>query len=72
MSSRHRFQVYAERLNGLSPLKKLSQGYAYAVDEKGKALKSVRQIQKGEHILIHVTDGTVQAKVEEIKEGHHG
>ena len=72
VSSRHRFQVYAERLNGLSPLKKLSQGYAYAVDEKGKALKSVRQIQKGEHILIHVTDGTVQAKVEEIKEGHHG
>ena len=44
VSSRHRFQVYAERLNGLSPLKKLSQGYAYAVDEKGKALKSVRQI----------------------------
>ena len=72
VSSRHRFQVFAERLNGLSPLKKLSQGYAYVRDQEGRALKSVRQLKPLDHIMIHVTDGMVRAKVEEIKEERHG
>lgn len=70
--SRHRFQVYIEKLNGLSPLKKLSQGYAYVQDDAGRALKSISQTGKEERITVHVTDGMIYAKVEEIKEEHHG
>ncbi len=66
--TRHCLQVYAERLNGLSPLRKLSQGYAYVQEPKGKALKSIHQVKEGEQILIHVTDGTIAAKAEKIKE----
>lgn len=72
VSSRHRFQVYAERLNGLSPLKKLSQGYSYVMDKEGKALRSVRQLKAEDHIIIYAADGTVRAKVEEVKEERHG
>lgn len=72
VSSRHRFQVYVERLNGLSPLKKLSQGYSYVMDKEGKALRSVRQLKAEEHIIIYAADGTVRAKVEEVKEERHG
>ena len=72
MLSRHRLQVCAERLNGLSPLKKLSQGYAYVQDKDGKSLKSIRQIKKGECIYVHLTDGMVCARAEEIKEEQHG
>ena len=71
ISSRHRFQVYVERIGGLSPLKKLSQGYAYVQEEKGKALKSICQVKKGDQILIHVTDGIISARAEEIKEERH-
>jgi len=71
-TSRHCLQVYAERLNGLSPLRKLSQGYAYVQEPEGKALKSIHQVKEGERILIHVTDGTIAARAEEIKEERYG
>ena len=36
--SRYRLSVYAERLEGLSPLKRLGNGYAYLSDETGEAI----------------------------------
>lgn len=68
--SRHRLQVYIERLNGLSPLRKLNQGYAYVEDKEKKALKSIRQAVPGDRVFIHVTDGEICARAEEIKEEH--
>ena len=60
-------QMYIEKLNGLSPLKKLNQGYSFVADEKGKAVTSVEGIKKGEKLTIHVTDGEIITKVEETK-----
>lgn len=70
--TRHRFLLYVERMKGQSPLTKLSQGYAYVQDEEGRALKSIDQVQEGEMLSVHVTDGTILTKIEKIEEGQHG
>jgi len=68
---RHRLSVYIERMNGLSPLKKLNSGYAYVQDEKGMALRSISQVRAKERLTIHVADGTIFARTEEVKEGRY-
>ena len=70
--SRQRLAIYIEKMNGLSPLGKLSKGYAYVQTEAGKALTSIRQIKEEDRICIYVTDGMIHARAEEIKEERHG
>ena len=60
-------QMYIEKLNGLSPLKKLNQGYSFVADEKGKAVTSIEGIKESDELTIHVTDGEIRAKVQETK-----
>ncbi|MDE6896895.1 MAG: hypothetical protein K2P43_12070, partial [Lachnospiraceae bacterium] len=61
---RHRMQLHAGSLEGFSPLKKLQQGYSYTELSDGKALRSISQIQQGDLVRIHVTDGTILARTE--------
>jgi exodeoxyribonuclease VII large subunit len=61
---RHQMQLYAGRLDGSSPLKKLQQGYSYTETEEGQALHSIAQVQPGMELVIHVTDGRVRARAE--------
>lgn len=65
LDSRHRLALYAEQMKGLSPLDKLSQGYAYASDAFGKTLSSVAQVAVGEQISVYVKDGRLSARVTE-------
>lgn len=58
--------LYAERLEGLSPLKKLSQGYSYVTDEKGGCVTSVKQVQKGCLLEIQVLDGKIKTQVQDM------
>ncbi len=67
--TRHRFSLYLEKMKGLSPLAKLEQGYSYVRTGDGHAMKSIRQAEKGEEVLIYVTDGIVTAVVEKAEEG---
>ena len=60
-------QMYIEKLDGLSPLKKLNQGFSFVADEEGKAVTSLEGIQQGDCLTIHVTDGEIRAKVENRK-----
>lgn len=62
---KHQMQLYAGRLEGCSPLKKLQQGYSYTAVSDGKALRSISQICPGDLVTIHVTDGMVLARAEE-------
>lgn len=66
-AARHRFLLYVERLKGLSPLEKLSQGYAYVSDENGNTLFSVDQVEAGSEIHVYVKDGVMAARVTEIE-----
>ena len=70
--SKHKFQICLEKMKGLSPLQKLSQGFSYVETEKGQVLKNVSQVKTGESLSIYVTDGIIKASVEEMKEELHG
>ena len=56
------------RLWGLSPLRKLSQGFGYIEDQEGKRLGSVKQAPPGSGITVQVADGTLSALVTERNE----
>ena len=60
-------QMYIEKLNGLSPLKKLNQGYSFVADENGSAVTSIDHVQENDELTIHVTDGAIKTKVIEKK-----
>lgn len=65
--NRYRLAVYAERMRGLSPLRKLSQGYAFIANEEGKMINSIKQVEKGQKLHISVTDGNLEATINKIE-----
>lgn len=65
--NRYRLAVYAERMRGLSPLRKLSQGYAFIANEEGKMVNSIKQVEKGQKLHISVTDGNLEATINKIE-----
>ena len=60
---KYRLGLMAERLKGLSPLEKLSQGYAYVENSSGANVRTVSNVKQGEQITVYVTDGRIQAEV---------
>ena len=64
---KHRFALLSERMDGVSPLKKLSQGYAYVQDVQGKTLTDANQVKTGDAIRIHLLNGQLKASVTEVK-----
>jgi len=63
-----RLAVISGKMWGLSPLKKLSQGYGFVLDGEGKRLESVKQAPPGSDISVQVTDGKILATVKECEE----
>ena len=61
-ASRERLIFLSERLSGLSPLKRLSEGYAFVSDENGKTIKSVEQVSAKDPILVQLADGEIKAE----------
>lgn len=71
--NRHRLALYIEKMRGLSPIEKLSQGYSYTESGSGENIRSVAQTKPGDEIRVHVTDGVIRARVEGLeKEDYHG
>lgn len=69
-SAKEALSVKTATLEGLSPLKRLSAGYAYVACEDGKTLKSIKQIDKGDRITLSVTDGEALAEVIEKRDSN--
>ena len=65
-------RVYIERLKGLSPLDKLSLGYAFVTDMEYNRINSVSEVKREEKILLSFSDGRVLAKVERIEKAEGG
>ena len=63
-----KFIALTAKLDAMSPLKVLTRGYAVAENSKGEILRSVRQIKAGEKITVSLSDGSLTAKVMEVKE----
>lgn len=66
LSEKHRLALASGRLEGLSPLKKISGGYGFVADASGRALQSVSQTAPGEGIRVTLRDGQLEAKVETV------
>lgn len=69
---RHLLELAIAKLEGLSPLSKLSKGYALVVGEDNKPVQSIKKVMKNEHLTISFLDGDIKAKVEEFKEIQRG
>lgn len=70
--ARVQWNIYVERMKSLSPLHKLSQGFSYVEGDSGRAVTSITQVQEGAVLAIHVTDGVIHAKVEDVRKEQHG
>ena len=62
---KYRLSLLAGRMDALSPLKRMSAGYAYISDEKKHGIKSIDEINKGDMIRIYLKDGSAKARIEE-------
>ena len=67
--NKHRLAIYTEQIDGLSPLKKLSQGYSYTELADGENVRSVKQVKDGQEISVYVTDGKIKARIVEVEDG---
>lgn len=56
------------KLDAMSPLKVLTRGYAMVQNQDHQVIRSVAQIDTGECVQITLSDGTINAKVTDIKE----
>ena len=62
---KHKLMLLANTLEGLSPIKKISSGYAF-VETKNKSIKTIEQVNVSDEILVHVIDGKMKAVVTEV------
>lgn len=67
--SRHTMELYIERMKAVSPLEKLNSGYSYVEAADGKTIRSVTQVREGDSLRIRVSDGMIDAKVEQVQQG---
>ncbi len=66
---RHTLALYIERMKAVSPLEKLNSGYSYVEAADGKNIRSVTQVREGDSLRIRVSDGMINAKVEQVQQG---
>lgn len=65
--ARHRLAIQIEKLNGLSPVRKLNQGFAYVEEADGGVVKSIRQVEMGDELTVYVTDGLIRTSVKSVQ-----
>ena len=63
----HRLELLSEKLDGLSPSKKLVRGFGY-IEHKGTPLTDVSALSVGDELEITVSTGRVRSEVVEITE----
>ena len=63
---RQRLSLYAQRLEGCSPLKALASGYAYVEDEGGHPVSGVKDAKKGDALSVIFKDGALKVRVEDV------
>ncbi len=68
---RHSLESSKGRLAALNPYGVLARGYSLTVDEKGKVIQSLEQVEEGDTLQTRLRDGTVTAKVIR-KDRNHG
>ena len=67
MQKKHELELAAERLEALSPVKKLSQGYSFVADREGHGIRDVSKVHPGETLDIYMLNGKVTAEVTKVQ-----
>ncbi|MBQ9827836.1 MAG: exodeoxyribonuclease VII large subunit [Lachnospiraceae bacterium] len=65
---RHRAAILMERLKGVSPLSRLSAGYAYVTGPDGKTLKEPEKIRSGDELYLRFRTAGIRAVAKDIEE----
>ena len=68
LERKHRLDLIISRLQGLSPLEKISRGYGFVTGPEGKRVETVRQISPGDELAVWLSDGVIRASVREVRE----
>lgn len=63
---KHTLALLSGQLEGMSPAKKLSQGYSYVADETGRAVTDAAEVNPGDVLFIHLLKGALEASVTEV------
>ena len=63
---RHKLELYIARLEGLSPLSKLSKGYAFVVGKNQKPVQRIAGVKEQDILTLSLIDGDIKARVEEL------
>lgn len=67
--NRTKLALFAERLDGHSPMKKMAQGYSYVRGDAGRAVTSVGDVHVDEKLTLYVKDGLIRTRVMETQPG---
>ena len=59
---KHQMQLFATKLDALSPLKRLSSGYAF-VENNGNVVNTACQVSEGDFLQIYLKDGKIETRV---------
>ena len=68
-NKKHKLALIVERMKGLSPLDKLSQGYAFVENSQGKVIHDVGQVKEKDLLQIYVKNGTILTEVKHVQIG---
>ncbi len=69
MRSRNQLHKLESRLQLLNPKLSIELGHGIITDKKGQLIKSIEDLSVGEGIKIIMKDGSLEAKIDKIKEG---
>ena len=64
-TKKNRMCLYVEKLKGLSPLDKLSQGFSHVEDEAGRTVSDIGKVAPGDLLTIYMKNGRVLSQVKE-------
>lgn len=72
MQRAERWQYLTNRLEAASPLAVMSRGYVMAVASSGKLLTSVKQVEVGDRVTLHLQDGKIETNIQKKEVFTHG
>ena len=64
---KNRLMILAGKQEALSPLRKISGGYGYIMDDKGKTVYSVNDIKAGDEIITVIRDGRIRSCINTVE-----
>ncbi|MBO4375935.1 MAG: exodeoxyribonuclease VII large subunit [Lachnospiraceae bacterium] len=68
IAKRHKLDIYIEKMKGLSPVNKMSTGFAYVSDANGNMVKDINAVNKGDKLDLRLINGIIHTTVEATEE----